>query len=122
MPRKPRFMLASIPQHVIQCGNNRKPCFLAEQDYRRYLDDLKTAADKHQCRNHAYVLMTNHVYMLVTPMKEPGIGEMMQALGRRYGITSTGPIAVPVLCGKGVIRPASLTPTPTCWPACATSN
>ena len=84
MPRKPRFTLAGIPQHVIQRGNNREPCFLAEQDYRRYLDDLKTAADKHQCRIHAYVLMTNHVHMLVTPMKEHGIGEMMQALGRRY--------------------------------------
>lgn len=40
MPRKPRFTLPGIPQHVIQRGNNREPCFLAEMDYRRYLDDL----------------------------------------------------------------------------------
>jgi len=37
VPRKPRFTLPGVPQHVIQRGNNREPCFLAEQDYRRYL-------------------------------------------------------------------------------------
>ena len=35
MPRKPRFTLPGIPQHIIQRGNNREPCFLVEQDYRR---------------------------------------------------------------------------------------
>ena len=73
MPRKPRFTLPGIPQHVIQRGNNREPCFLAKQDYRRYLDELTWVADKHSCR-----------HLLVTPMKEFGIGETMQALGRRY--------------------------------------
>jgi len=84
MARKPRFGLPGIPQHVIQRGNNREPCFLAEADYRRYLDDLKTSADKFLCRIHAYALMTNHVHLLVTPMREEAIGDMMQALGRRY--------------------------------------
>ncbi|TVP90169.1 MAG: transposase [Thioalkalivibrio sp.] len=84
MPRKPRFTLPGVPQHVIQRGNNREPCFLAEQDYRRYLEDLAAAAEKSDCRVHAYVLMTNHVHLLVTPMQEHGIAEMMQALGRRY--------------------------------------
>ena len=84
MPRKPRFTLPGIPQHVIQRGNNREPCFLVEQDYRRYLEDLESSAEKYRCRIHAYVLMTNHVHLLVTPMQERGIGEMMQALGRRY--------------------------------------
>lgn len=84
MPRKPRFNLIGIPQHVIQRGNNREPCFYAEDDYRRYLEDLKESAEKYDCRIHAYVLMTNHVHLLVTPMKESGISQMMQALGRRY--------------------------------------
>ena len=38
MPRKPRFNLIGIPQHVIQRGNNREPCFYAEQDFRHYFD------------------------------------------------------------------------------------
>jgi len=84
MPRKSRFTLPGIPQHVIQRGNNREPCFLAEPDYRRYLEDLQATAEKSACRIHAYVLMTNHVHLLVTPMQELGIAEMMQALGRRY--------------------------------------
>ena len=84
MPRKPRFNLVGIPQHVIQRGNNREPCFYAEEDYRRYLEDLEESAKKNDCRIHAYVLMTNHVHLLVTPMIEHGISQMMQALGRRY--------------------------------------
>lgn len=84
MPRKPRFTIPGVPQHVIQRGHNREPCFFAEQDYARYLEDLKTAGDKFDCRIHAYVLMTNHVHMLVTPMSEHSVSEMMQSLGRRY--------------------------------------
>lgn len=84
MPRKPRFILPGYPQHVIQRGNNRKPCFFADADYRRYLDDLAAAAVKYQCQIHAYVLMTNHAHLLVTPLVEYGISQMMQSLGRRY--------------------------------------
>ena len=84
MPRKPRFNLIGVPQHVIQRGNNREPCFFAKDDYYRYLQDLISAAKKYGCRVHAYVLMTNHVHLLVTPMIEHAIPQCMQALGRRY--------------------------------------
>jgi len=84
MPRKPRFQFAGVPQHVIQRGNNREPCFYAEADYRRYLSDCHEAAIRHHCCIHAYVLMTNHVHLLVTPLVEHGISGMMQVLGRRY--------------------------------------
>ncbi len=84
MPRKPRFNLIGVPQHVIQRGNNREPCFFAETDYYRYLDDLKESSGKYQCQIHAYALMTNHVHLLVTPMEKSAIPHMMQALGRRY--------------------------------------
>ena len=84
MARKPRFNIPGIPQHVIQRGNNREPCFYAEQDYCRYLDILKEAAVRNNCAVHAYVLMTNHVHLLVTPFKEHGVSHMMQDLGRKY--------------------------------------
>lgn len=84
MPRKPGFNLVGIPQHVIQRGNNREPCFYAVEDYRRYLDDLQESAMKFECHVHAYVLMTNHVHLLVTPFTDNGISQMMQSLGRRY--------------------------------------
>lgn len=33
MARKPRFNLVGVPQHVIQRGNNREPCFYGKEDY-----------------------------------------------------------------------------------------
>ena len=84
MARKPRFNLIGIPQHIIQRGNNREPCFYSVSDYQRYLDDLEDAAIKNKCAIHAYVLMTNHVHLLVTPFSTHGISHMMQDLGRKY--------------------------------------
>lgn len=84
MPRRPRIKLAGIPQHVVQRGINREPCFFAEEDYHCYLHWLqKSAADWH-CVIHSYVLMTNHVHLLVTAEKPDGIAKMMQSIGRRY--------------------------------------
>jgi len=73
-----------IPAHVVQRGNNREACFFAEQDYHEYLNWLKEAADKHQVEIHAYVLMTNHVHLLMTPSDEIGISKVIQSVGRRY--------------------------------------
>lgn len=84
MARKPRFNLPGIPQHIIQRGNNRQACFHDEYDYRHYLSDLRQAAHKNDCRVHAYVLMPNHVHLLVTPMAAHGVTHLMQDVGRRY--------------------------------------
>lgn len=84
MPRLPRFDLPGIPQHVVQRGHDRLPCFAGEVDFTRYLFELKEAAYKHGCAIHAYVLMTNHVHLLVTPAEAGAISRMMQMLGRRY--------------------------------------
>jgi putative transposase len=59
MARLPRIELAATPQHVVQRGNDRQRCFVAEADYRRYLRALQEAAIASACRVHAYVLMTN---------------------------------------------------------------
>jgi putative transposase len=84
MPRKRRLDLADVAQHIVQRGNDRQPCFFCEPDYVRYLQDLREASLTHGCRIHAYVLMTNHVHLLVTPAACGGVARMMQALGRRY--------------------------------------
>lgn len=84
MARLPRFVITGQPQHIIQRGNNRQAIFRAESDYRFYLDKLSDAAKKHRCDIHAYVLMTNHVHLLVTPHTEDAIGKTMQMLGRYY--------------------------------------
>lgn len=84
MARLPRFVIPDHPQHVIVRGNNREPIFYADEDYQFYLEKLKQACNKHQCDVHAYVLMTNHVHLLITPHKEDGLPKAMQMLGRYY--------------------------------------
>lgn len=84
MPRRPRIKLAGMPQHIVQRGINREPCFFAEEDYHSYLHWLNKAATDWHCAIHAYVLMTNHVHLLVTPETETGTAKLMQAIGRRY--------------------------------------
>ena len=84
MSRLPRFTLPDVPQHIIQRGNNREPCFYAEEDYGRYRQVLTEAANKNKAIIHAYVLMTNHVHLLVTPQHKHSITHMMQDLGRKY--------------------------------------
>ena len=84
MARLPRFVLAGHPQHVIIRGNNRDPIFYSDEDYHFYLDKLQDACVKHQCDIHAYVLMTNHVHLLITPHTVDGISKTMQMLGRYY--------------------------------------
>ncbi len=53
-------------------------------DRRFYLTCLAAAASKHRCQVHAYVLMTNHVHLLVTSTTPMGLSRMMQSVGRRY--------------------------------------
>jgi putative transposase len=84
VPRPPRYPLIGVPQHIIQRGNNRQPTFFAEDDFRFYLQCLKEAATNHHCEIHAYVLMTNHVHLLMTPRRTNAIAKVIQSLGRRY--------------------------------------
>ena len=84
MPRKPRFFLPNVPVHVVQRGNNRQPIFFDEADYIAYLGWLEEAARRWACSVHAYVLMTNHVHLLLTPEGADGVSRALQYLGRRY--------------------------------------
>ena len=84
MPRPPRLELPGVPLHVIQRGVNRSACFFGDADRRFYLKCLERAAAARGCNVHAYVLMTNHVHLLVTPAEVGAVGAMMQDIGRRY--------------------------------------
>ena len=84
MARLPRLDLPGVPQHVVQRGNDRQPCFAYDADYLHFRQELGEAALRHDCAVHAYVLMTHHVHLLVTPAEPGGVSRMMQAIGRRY--------------------------------------
>lgn len=84
MARSPRIVVPGQPLHLIQRGNNRQPTFYSEEDYRFYLECLHDAASYYSCAMHAYVLMTNHVHLLLTPFNAQSASQCMQAVGRRY--------------------------------------
>jgi putative transposase len=84
MARLPRLTLPGYPHHVIQRGNNRQAIFTSPQDHQTLLDLLMESADKFKVDVHAYVLMSNHFHLLVTPRLADGLPMMIQAVGRRY--------------------------------------
>ncbi len=84
MPRRPRQIIPGIPLHLVQRGNDKQDCFLSPRDYRVYLNAVAEYSESYAVEIHAYVLMTNHVHMLVTPVDKIGISRMMQQIGRKY--------------------------------------
>jgi putative transposase len=84
MPRRSRLSLPRIPWHIIQRGNNRPACFFAEDDYRFYLERLAELSKKFGAAVHAYVLMTNHAHLLLTPERADSAALTMKHLGQRY--------------------------------------
>lgn len=84
MPRRSRLIVPDIPLHIIQRGNNRQDCFFDDDDYQFYLNCLQEYAHITQCSIHAYVLMVNHVHLLLTPHKQESAGQLMKRVGQRY--------------------------------------
>ena len=84
MPRRARLSIPGIPWHIIQRGNNRSVCFHAEEDFQFYLHYLQEFAVKFGCAIHAWVLMTNHVHLLLTPQRPDSASLLMKHLGQRY--------------------------------------
>lgn len=84
MPRKPRFFVPGLAAHVIQRGNNRQAIFFEAADYELYLSLVGEGRDRYGCSIHAYVLMTNHVHLLLTPTETQSVSRLMQYVGRHY--------------------------------------
>lgn len=70
--------------HVVQRGSWRAACFFCERDHLVYLQWLAWCAVRYQCAVHAYVLMGNHVHLLVTPSTADGVARLMRALAQRH--------------------------------------
>lgn len=84
MPRPRRIQLESVAHHVIIRGNNRAPMFFSDADREFFLRCMHNGAAATGCDIHSYVLMTNHVHLMVTPRVPGALSRMMQEVGRRY--------------------------------------
>ena len=84
MARLPRLILPGQPHHIILRGNNRQAIFFSDLDRHHLLATLADVASQYGVAVHAYVLMDNHLHLLLTPPASDALSRMMQSLGRRY--------------------------------------
>ena len=72
------------PLHVIQRGRLQTACFFGDEDCAAYLGTLAQCAVSLGCSIHAYVLMSNHVHLLLTPSREASVVRLMRASCEQY--------------------------------------
>ena len=84
MPRRPRLVLPDVPLHVTQRGVNRAAIFMDDEDRHLYRRLLRQACVAHQVAVHAFVLMDNHVHLLVTPASASALAMAMRLAGQTY--------------------------------------
>jgi len=82
--RLPRLAISGLAQHVVVRGNNHQVIFYRDHDFRSFKIFLAQAASRYDCAIHTYVLMPNHIHLLVTPEQSNGVAKMIQLLARLY--------------------------------------
>lgn len=84
MPRLPRLCPPGLPLHVMQRGHNRQACFTSVNDFATYAHGLIECSRRYLVLVHAWVFMSNHVHLLLTPLSGGSVSRMMQTLNRNY--------------------------------------
>ena len=84
MPRRIRIEIPGIPLHVVQRGNNRMQVFRDDEDRQRYLRLALECSQAREVQIHAYVLMGNHVHLLVGSALPKAVTGFMHDLGSRF--------------------------------------
>lgn len=80
MPREPRINISGVIHHVINRGNNRQPVFEDEEDYRKYIELLERYKGRYGFKLYSYVLMNNHVHLLIEAGEKGSISKIMQGI------------------------------------------
>jgi putative transposase len=83
MPRHGRIVAVGYPMHAILRGIDRAAIFFTGTAGPLVLATLAELAAAESVGVHAYVLMTNHVHLLMTPETERGLSRLMKGLGQR---------------------------------------
>src|SRR5262245_42095554 len=83
MPRYPRLHAPGLLYHLMARGNNGQAVFRRAADYEAFLPTLQTTRPRYPFALYAYVLMPNHVHLLLE-VGRASTGRVMQALLTGY--------------------------------------
>jgi putative transposase len=84
MARLARFVLPGIPHHVTQRGNGRQRTFFTEADYAVYRDLLAGHCASHGVAVWSWVLMPNHVHLILVPEHVDALRAALSKVHRAY--------------------------------------
>jgi len=84
MPRQARVMVDGGTYHIFARGNNGQTLFLQEADYRRYLDLLAHAVQTHDLTLYHYVLMPDHLHLVLHTPVGSRLSRAMRSLNLAY--------------------------------------
>lgn len=84
MARQARLVFPGLVHHVVQRGHNHGAIFGDDEDRQRYLDVLRDAVRDAGVPALGYVLLPDHVHLLLLPSREDALARVMQDVGRRY--------------------------------------
>lgn len=84
MPRPIRLQDAGFVHHVVCRGNDRQTLFNSPQDFLRYFEFIDEARRIYPCKIYNYVLMSNHVHLLIEPCQEGALSRFMEHVSKSY--------------------------------------
>ena len=84
MGRPPRIDIAGLIYHVTARGNYRQDIFHSEADKERYIWLLAHYQQEYGVKLFAFVLMDNHVHLLLERPQSTSLGEIVKTLHGRF--------------------------------------
>jgi putative transposase len=84
MARLSRVVIPGVPHHVTQRGNGRARTFFGDEDYALYRDLLKIHCGEARVEVWAWVLMPNHVHLILNPADPDGLRRALSKVHRQY--------------------------------------
>jgi putative transposase len=85
MPRSARIAPGDYIYHILTRGNNRQDIFQEDEDFEKYLELLSRYKAKYTFKLYHYVLMTNHVHLVLEPAEMGGgLAEIMKGINLSY--------------------------------------
>lgn len=84
MPRGARVAFPSMLYHIVSRGNNREPVFNDRKGFEKYLEICKRYKEKYEFKIYHWVLMNNHVHLLLETMEDCSLSKIMQGINLAY--------------------------------------